>query len=291
MDQSDAMVAALNAKSSVKILSGTFVSASNTQVTVDCGNGRVPCFPLTSYLPAVGEVIYVMFIDGVAYAMGPTLVKPNLGTVLSVASGLVTLSTAFGNVVVPYTTTITPTAGQVMYLIWQGGQGFAVAVMSVQPATVAPPIKPPASTKYHVDTFTAIATGSYQSGHFWNDEVFASTGNTAEWIYGKKMADTIPSGAVIHSVQIYCSMVQIFGSPPNFALHSDLSLSGAPSLGGVTAVGIAQHVWVSLPTSYGNSLKRGGGAFGVGVAHGGYNIFHSRSEDGQSGALRIKSTY
>lgn len=291
MDQSDAVIQALNGKSSVKVMSGTFVSADNTHIVVDCGNGRVPCFPFIPYLPFVGEVIYILFIDGIPYAMGPTKVRPNQGTVVSASGGLVTLTTANGTAVLPYTTTITPTAGQVMYLIWQGGQGFAVSVMSVQPAVVAPPVKIVTGPKSHTDTFTAIASGSYQSGHFWNDEVYSSTGNIAEWIYGKKISDTIPSSAVIHSVQLYCSMVQIFGSDPNFALHSDTSLSGSPSLGGVTAIPIGQRVWISLPTSYGNALKRGGGSYGVGVAHGGYNIFHSRSEDGLSGAIRIKSTY
>lgn len=291
VDLSTALKSALAAKSKVKVLSGTFVSSTTTQLVVDCGNGRIACFPLVSYLPLVGETVYVMFIDDVPYVTGPTRVKPNQGTVVSATGGLVTLTTSVGTLVLPYTTTLTPTAGQVMYLIWQGGQGFAVAVMSVQPATVAPPVKVVPTTSSHTDKFTATATGSYQSGHFWNDEVYSSTGNIAEWVYGRKIADTIPSSAVIHSVQLYCSMVQIFGSDPNFALHSDTTLSGSPSLGGVTAIPIGQRVWISLPTSYGNALKRGGGSFGVGVAHGGYNIFKSRSEDGQSGALLIRSTY
>lgn len=291
LDQSDAIQAVLNTKSNVKVLSGTFVSATATILTVDCGNGRVPCFSLTDYLPAVGEVVYVMFIDSIPYVCGPVKVKPNQGTVVSVSGGLVTLTTAFGNVVLPYTTTITPTAGQIMYLIWQGGQGFAVAVMSVQPVVVAPPVKIVAGRKSHTDTFKATASGSYQSGHFWNDDVYSSTGNIAEWVYGWKMSDTIPSSAVIHSVQLYCSMKQIFGSDPNFALHSDLSLSGSPSLGGVTAIPIVNRGWINLPVSYGNSLKNGGGKFGVGVNHGGYNIFHSRADDGLSGAIKIVSTY
>lgn len=290
LDQSDAIIAALATKSKVTVLSGTFVSADNTHIIVDCGNGRVPCFPLVPYLPNVGETVYVLFIDGVPYAMGPTLVKPNQGTVVSAAGGLVTLTTSFGSMALPYTTTITPTAGQVMYIIWQGGQGFAVSVMSVQPAQAAPPPPPASTTKQHSDTFRAIASGSYQSGRFWTSEVYASTTNLGEWIYGNKIADTIPASAIMGSIQIYCAMKQIFGSDPNFALHSDTSLSGSPSLGGTTAVGITQG-WVSLPQSYGNLLRRGGGKFGVGVVHGGFQIFKSVAEDGLSGALRIGSIY
>lgn len=291
IDLSNQIKALLAGKSKVKILSGTFVSATATQLVVDCGNGRISCFPLVSYLPLVNETVYVMFIDDVPYVTGPTQVKPNQGTVVSASGGLVTLTVATGTIILPYTTTLTPTAGQVMYLIWQGGQGFAVSVMSVQPATVAPPVKVVSTVKSHTDVFKANASGSYQSGKFWTAEVYSSTGNIAEWVYGHKMADTIPSSAVIHSVEIYCSMNQIFGTSPNFALHSDQTLSGSPSLGGVTVINIAQKTWVSLPASYGNALKRGGGSYGVGVAHGGFQIFKSIAEDGWSGALRIRSTY
>ncbi|HEY2644845.1 MAG TPA: hypothetical protein VGI56_13905 [Galbitalea sp.] len=292
-DQSDALIKALGTKSTLTVMSGTFVSASAATLLVDCGNGRIPCFPLVPYLPNVGETVYVVFIDDVPYVAGPTLVKPNEGTVVSVASGLVTLTTNLGNFTLPYTTTITPTAGQVMYILWQGGQGFAVSVMSTVPGAATPPPAPPAagsSPTTHVQTFTAIQSGSYQSGRFWTSEVYSSTGNLGEWIYGHKIADTIPASATTRGIQIYISPKQIFGSDPNFALHSDTSLSGSPSLGGVTAVPISGG-WISLPSSYAAALKHGGGSFGVGVAHGGYNIFRSLAEDGQSGALKITSVY
>jgi hypothetical protein len=47
----------------------------------------------------------------------------------------------------------------------------------------------------------------------------------------------------------------------------------------------------SVGISIGNVLRNGGGSFGVGVDHGGYNIFPSLAQDGQSGALRITSVY
>jgi hypothetical protein len=242
-DQAEAILAALADKSELTVLIGTFVSAnsSGTLLTVDVGGGRIPVLPLGSYLPEVNEPVWVAFIDGQPYLAGPTKAKPGQGTVTSVASGFVTLSTDFGPVTVPYDSRLAPSAGQLMKLSWQGG-GFAIAIMSANPTPPTPP------------------TGG-------------------------------GGGAIISRVEFFASMKQVQGFSPNFALHADRSKGGAPSLGATTALSVAAGGWMDLPAGFGNALKLGGGSFGVGVAHGGFNIFHSLAEDGQSGALRITSTY
>jgi hypothetical protein len=291
-DQAEAILAALADKSELTVLIGTFVSAnsSGTLLTVDVGGGRIPVLPLGSYLPEVNEPVWVAFIDGQPYLAGPTKAKPGQGTVTSVASGFVTLSTDFGPVTVPYDSRLAPSAGQLMKLSWQGG-GFAIAIMSANPTPPTPPTGGGGGAIIHVDTFSALDAGSYQGGRWWQAEVWASDNNLGAWFYGSKIADTIPAAAIISRVEFFASMKQVQGFSPNFALHADRSKGGAPSLGATTALSVAAGGWMDLPAGFGNALKLGGGSFGVGVAHGGFNIFHSLAEDGQSGALRITSTY
>jgi hypothetical protein len=88
---------------------------------------------------------------------------------------------------------------------------------------------------------------------------------------------------------MYVSPTQLRYAAPIFGLHSYASKpGGAPAaVSSPTSVGVGGQGWVDLPVAFGNALKSGGGAFGIGTGHGGYNIFASRGEDGQSGALRI----
>jgi hypothetical protein len=289
VDEITQILALINKKSAMLPLVGTFVSASATGCVVDAGGGRIPARFGTSYLPEINESVLLWFIDGMPFLMGPATAKPGQGTVVSVAAGLVTMSTALGNVVVPYASTLTPTAGQVMKLSWQGG-GYAHSVMSTSPVAPVAPAGPGTGAISHTDTFTAVDAGSYQSS-WWTGQVYASDSNLGAAMYGSKIADTIPSTAAIQSVQLYISAQQITGYSPNFALHPHQSKpGGAPSLSSSTAIAIAPG-WVNLPASWGDALKAGGGFFGIGLNHGGYSILRSLAQDGQSMALRIVSTY
>lgn len=290
----------LDGKSSVTPLVGTFVSFDATGYQVDVGGGRIPAQLGSSYLPIVNENVWVWFVDGQlkpqVFVMGPTAPKPGSGTVISVASGLVTVSTTVGDFVMPYTSTLSPTAGQILNITWGGGwppsNGFATGVASTSPTGITPPSGPGGGATTHVDTFTAIDAGSYQSGNgWWTGQVRAGDSNLGAWFYGTKMADTIPSTAAIGSVQIYVSPQQIAGAPPNFALHAHATKpGGAPSIPGSSAVAIAPG-WVTLPSAFGVGLRAAGGAYGVGLNHGGNSILRSLAQDGQSGALRITSVY
>lgn len=290
VDVSSAILAALNTGGKgVRLMQATFVSASATGCLVDIQNNRVPAVLGTNWLPEVGEVVNLWVIDDWYLIMGPAAVKPDQGTVQSVSSGLVTLLTSIGTTVVaPYAGT-TPSAGQVMKLLWHNGP-FAF-LMSTSPTPATAPPAPTTGATTHSDVFMPIDAGSYGSGRWWTPRVWASDSNLGAWFYGTKTADTIPATAAMQRVEIYISPAQISGSAPNFAVHGYATNPGAaPSMATVSAVAIAGG-WITLPTSIGNNLKSGGGYLGVGVAHGGYNILHSLAEDGFSGALRITSTY
>lgn len=289
IDEATQILALINKKSRVLPLQGTFVAANVNGCTVDVGGGHIPAQWGTDYLPEINESVWVEFIDGVAFMRGPATGKAGQGTVVSVAGGFVTLTTDFGQIIVPYNAALTPTAGQVLKLTWRGG-GYADSLMSTSPP---PNVAPPTSnggTKVHADKFTTLDAaswnGSWSSSRLWASNTYLG----AAW-YGTKIRDTIPSTAVVSRVQVYISPVQIQGNNPIFALHADLSRpAGAPSLSSPTAIAIAPG-WVDLPNSFGDALKSGGGMAGIGLDHGGFNILHSRAEDADTAALLITSTY
>ena len=289
-DHIDAFLTALNGKSKVTILAGTFVSATASNMVVDVGGGRIPAQSLTDYLPEINENIWVLFVDGKPFVVGPTATIPDRGTVVSAAGGLVTLTPPFGdNITCPYGGATAPTAGQVWKLTKTGGY-FAVALMSNSPAPNVAPAGGFGGAKAHTDYFTAIDAGSYGSGRWWTPNPYGSDNNQGAWFYGSKISDSLPASAVISSVSIWASTIQISGANPNYALHSYMSKpGGAPSFGAQQAA--ACGGWITLPTAWGNSLKHGGGSYGIGVNHGGYNIFKSLAQDGFSGRLRIASVY
>lgn len=290
--QADLLLKLINEKTKVRSLVGTFVSAAQASCQIDVGGGRIPARLGSGYLPEVNEAVTVwVFDDDTAFVMGPTLTKAASGTVTSVSAGLVTLSTDFGDVVAPYFGG-TPAAGQVMGLRWHGGPQ-ALGVLSTSPTPPTPPDPPSGdpSTSSHVDTFQTIDAGSFNRYGWLQQQVWASDSYFGAWFYGSKIADTIPTDAAISKVEIYLSIESLFGNAPNFGLHAYQSRpSGQPAYTSVQPLAPSPG-WVQLPTGWGDALKDSGGQFGVGVNHGGKNIFRSRAQDGMSGALRITSTY
>jgi hypothetical protein len=274
----------------VRIIQATFMAGSDgSGCLIDIQGSRIPALLGTTFLPEVGENVWVWVINDMYFIMGSTAVKPDQGTVVSASGGLATLTTSVGTTIAAPYVGAAPSAGQVMKLLWHNGP-FAM-LMSTSPAPAPPPPPPPSGATTHTHYFAAIDAGSYGS-RWWTDQVWASDNNLGAWFYGSKISDTIPAAAAISSVQIYISPQQISGSAPNFALHPyQVKPGGSPSYSLVTAIGVGGGGWLNLPTSFGNGLKAGGGSAGVGVDHGGYNIFNSLAADGQSGALSIVSIY
>lgn len=244
----------------------------------------------TDYTPAVGEKVRVWFIDEIAYVVGPQNPNPAIGTVVSVASSLATISTSTGTISgVPYAAGLSLAAGQVVQLLWAGGP-FIVAIQSTSAPVTPPPSGGGGAAQQQTLRFTAIDSGSFQS-RWWTSQVYASDTNTGAWFYGSKVSDTIPSSASIQRVRIYQSISSTNRVAVNYQAHQNYSKpAGAVTFVGSSFAAGPVGDWVDLPTSFGTALLSGGGAAGVGVNHGGFTIFNDLS-DGLSGALEITATF
>jgi hypothetical protein len=282
----------VGAKSNVQVLPGTYQGLSGLQVMVSFGDGTVPADSAMEGLPLAGDPVWVMTIDGHSPLMlGPTRPQPGNGIVAAVDGNLATLTTALGDVVAPYPAgLLTPAdVGDTVKIMWGEGP-FIIAVMSEAPVVIDPGAGDSPGGALVVREFRSVQAGSYRSGSgWWQPQVWASDNNKGIWGYGSQIPDTIPASAAPESIEIYISAAMISGDPPNFGVHGYGGTTGAPdpSYALLTPVAVAPG-WISLPLSFANALKAGGGYVGVGVNGGGYSKFNSLSDDPDSGRIRIR---
>jgi hypothetical protein len=280
-------------KSPVNVWPATFVGLDDDGwVLCDIKNGdasgRVPAQVWTPYRPEVGERVFVVSVNGAFFLVGPAMPKPAQGTVKSVGSSVVTLDTDMGSVQATYDAGTTLSVSQEVKLLWSGG-AHVVGILTA-PAPPPPPPAPPEPVKRrHVDVFQPVDAGSFSGGRWWQPQPWASDSTLGAWFYGSKIRDTL-QGAPVSKVEIWSTLASRMGSLPNFGIHPHASkLAGGPAITSATPIAPPNGGWLTLPTGFGQQLANAVG--GIGLAHGGFNKFRSLSDDPQSGALRITSTY
>jgi hypothetical protein len=285
--EADLLLTLLQSKSDARLVAGVYRGLLGMRATVDFEGGRVPAHFATAWRPAVNDNIWVLIVGGVAWLLGPTGPLASDATVVSVASGFATCSSDVGTIIATYEFGTTPTAGQQVKVIHNGGYHI-IAVKSTSPAPTPPGGGVSTPVGEFTQTFLAVDAGSFQS-YWWNSQVWAQSSGQGAWFYGTKIPGTIPAAATILSVEVYCSVVSLFGGDPVWVVHGlPTRPAGSPALSGGTAIHVSGSGWLALPTSFGNQLKAGGGGYGLGLNHGGLNKFNSLAADPQSGAIRIR---
>lgn len=291
MDDAKYVLDLLSDKTKAAVELGNYRGLDGNRAVVDVGGGRIPAEFATQYLPEVNDPVQVLFVAGRPYLLGSALPKPGEGEVVSVEGNLATLSTILGEVTAPYPAGLLVVPGDVVKLLWSDGP-FVLDVMSTSPPRPLPPAPPSGGASQHLETFTAVQAGSWQlNGSRWSaDQPRASDGFLGAWHYGTKLADTVPAGAVLQSMEIYFKSVSRFGNPPNVGLHSQATRGGAPDVTDQFAWDVVDG-WNAVPDAHRgrffDALKAGGDKRGVGLLHGGVNRFASLGDDPQSGAIRL----
>lgn len=273
----------IDGKSSVRVIAGNYRGLDGLRALVDFDGGRVPAHFATSWRPALNDAVWVMVVDSVAWLVGPTAPLASDGSVVSVASGLATISTDVGTVVATYNSGVTLTAGQQVKLLAHNGY-HVIGVKSTSPTAPEVPGGPGTGGGRVTQTFTAIDSGSFQVS-WWNADVWSSANNRGCWFYGSKICDTIPDTAVIVAAEIYLPPpIKLLGARP-FGRHPYATKpGGAPSITATSTLP-GTSGWVPIPTSLIDHLKVNVGGFGFDL--GGYNIWPGTQRDGQSGAVRV----
>jgi hypothetical protein len=292
MIDADAVVRSLQAKSKVTTYVGRYVGNDGMSALVDFNDQRITIPFETAYVPQINEPVVIRSTDGVLSLVGPSTPKPGMGVVATVAGSEVTVDTDFGSFKMPYTGEA-PTSGDTVGITWSTAPWCAK--LSTSQTVVAPPPDPGSGgSTVHSAEFRAVQAGSTDRGapRFWTDRPYASNSTYGLWFYGPQIKDTIPASATFVSLEMYIAYNQRQGDPPNFVLHSDQYAAGIPAMTGIWTWDAPSGWQTPLgdPAVAGTwfaALKSGGDRAGVGLNQGGYNIFKSLAQDGQSGALRI----
>jgi len=279
----DTVLGILGGKSQVRVIAGAYRGLDGLRALVDFDGGRVPAHFATGWRPGLNDPVWVTVVDGVAFLLGPTAPPASDGTVVSVASGIATISTDIGTVEATYNSGVTLTAGQEVKLLAHGGY-HVVGVKSTSPTAPTVPDGPGGGGGRKTVTFTAIDSGSYQA-YWWNNDVWSSASNKGLWFYGNKIRDTIPDSAVIVRAQIYLPPpIRLTGARP-FGVHGYATKPpGAPTISSTSTLP-GTSGWVDIPTNLIDHLKANTGGLGFDI--GGWNIWPGVQRDGQSGAIRV----
>lgn len=272
-------------KSKVQLIPADYRGLDGLRAVVDFDGGRVPAHPMTAYRPEINDPVWVAVVDGVAYMVGPTVPKPAEGTIVSTGSGIATITTDIGEVTGTYESGASFSPGDAVKLYWSNGCHI-IAKMSTSVAAAPVPVAPAAGGGRVTNTFTAIDSGSYQSGYGWRiNDVWSSASNYGAWFYGNKIRDTIPDSALIVSAEVFLpSPDRLTGARP-FGRHPHPSKPGGAPTVTATSTLPGTSGWVSIPTSLIDHLKVNDG--GLGFDLGGWNIWAGTQRDGQSGAVRV----
>jgi hypothetical protein len=269
---------------------GTLVARSGSQVLVNLGESTVSLPVSAQQLPPSGHPVVVQTLDGRVAVTGPARSLPGRGVITGLGSPRVSVLAWDVTYTLPVAGSYTPALGDEVTITWDLDGGIVTSSISA-PANVVPPpvVQPAGPQQFHPAPFTASDTGSFQSGRWTKDDVWASDSLTGFWFYGSVIADTIPDEASITAAAIYLSPTQSSGSRPNLQLHSSATRPGGqPAFVGAQHQPAGTSGWQPIPLSFIDYLKSNAG--GIGVNHGGYHRFRSKGQDGLSGALDITWT-
>lgn len=290
MNDTERLLRLIGEKSKVGLRIGKYVGVAGGQAQIDIDESRFPAAFLTAYIPVVNEPVHVWSVDGQWFLLGPTTGKPRVGTVLTLSSPRVTVDTSIGKVVA-IIGGAAPSSGDRVLIDWTEDGPVTGLKLATTPVAPTPPPDPGGGGSTIKEAiFRAIDAGSTDRGsaRWWQAQPWASNSTFGAWFYGSQIKDTIPAGAQLVSMEMYVNRVKDFGDPPRFTLHTDGWKTGVPGMSAYAAWD-PPNGWNAVPNNgWFGSLIAGGPYWGIGLNQGGDNRFAALTQDGLSGALRIK---
>lgn len=290
---------------SSRILTGTIVD-TGTGVGVNVRGSLVAASWVGSYVPAVGDVVNVLVVDGLAMVFGPVhaLARPLTGQVQIASGGYATVSTSVGTVQARYMGSA-PASLATVRLDWSTSMPWILGVAATIPppdpsVEPTPAPAPPPTADTGILTVAAGWSGSYRPAPYskWEggDVKQGAYGGGVEYqgLWGGYSQAALKSlqGKTITKVQLRVgSRLRIGSFNSSLTLHiyrSSTTGKGNPN----TANGPydeslpanASARWLTVSNSLGNALKAGGS---ISIQGGSYGGVKGRSSDASSGTLKI----
>lgn len=287
IDEAALILERLDALTPVAVRKATFVEPDEGFAVVDMGDSRFVADFGSGYVPVAGETVQVLSV-GQRHLVFPAGPKPSIGTVATVSTLNVLVSTSAGDISMPFAGDV-PASGDRVLVHWTEDGPVCGARVSTTP-DAPDPIPDPGAGGVRSATFLATDTGSTDrdKSRWWQAQPWASNTTFGAWFYGTQIRDTIPAGATLVSLEFFVSWASRSGGAPRFALHNLAEKTGVPSFGAYAEWAPAAG-WQTPPmaAAWFAALKAGGPSLGVGLNQGGWNRFSSRAENSMTGALRV----
>lgn len=311
----------LSVTDTVSISGGLMLnSATDGTWSVAVGGNTLPVIWADSVNPIDGMQCIVAIVTpagGQSYAVMLCGVSgiPNQGergAVVTVSTLTCTVNINGQTVTAQRCASYTPTVGDTALLLWRGGIPYAITAITLSapaapPATYVPPIvkpapppPPPPPPVTGTNNYSCTSSGTWTSGYNWNSYfgsmVYSGSGyvppSRGTWFYGGA-TKSLALRHTITRVQFYLGARRPAGSYNNvvqahFYYSTDNGKGGEPNItGSAYNLNIAPGWgggWITLPTSFGTSLKNGGS---ITIAGDPYIGFQAGSAQPSSGALKI----
>lgn len=253
----------------------------NYLATINIGGAR-QVMPWAGVPPWPGDRVAVLYNGGSPRCFA--VYGPSQGTVVSVASGIATVTGDDGREYV-YPAAVTVVSGNRVRL--DHGGHLVTSVYPGEPAeTPYIPAPAPPTTGRGSATFRPIDSGNYRLGAYQGSFVEVSDNRVAAYWYGTQIANTIPDGATVTKadLQLVERWDKIPGTASHLGTHTQATRTGPPTITG--AINVTGSGPVSI-LAFADALKTGA-AFGVGFAAGfGWRQFDTFAA---SGALYMEWT-
>jgi len=272
---------------------GVFAGNDGKMALVDIDGRRLSVLYVGQQWPITGDTVRLLRIDKQLVVLGPTDARSTVGLVKEAGTTQCLVEYPAGSGVTQlmgFPKGATPVVGDVAIIEWPSGTVVAFVTAAAGLLAPADPT-PPASAQRFRQVFTALDSGSYaKGGALQSRDVYASSSRRSLWVYGPKIANTIPDNAVIEDIGITLPLLSDqAGNRPQLGTHANASMPAtSPTIANLTSIA-SPSGRVPLPTSFGDLLKTGA-ALGIGADGAGYAIFRGVQKDGQSGALDITYT-
>lgn len=290
---------------SSRILTGTIVDTS-AGLGVNVRGSLVAASWVGSYVPAAGDVVNVLVIDGLAMVFGPVhaSARPATGQVQIASGGYATVSTSVGTIQARYMGSA-PASLATVRLDWSTSMPWILGVAATIPPPdpsvgPAPAPTPPPTSDSGTLTIPAGWSGSYRPAPFskWEsgDVKQGAYGGGVEYqgVWGGYSQAALKSlaGKTITKVELRVgSRLRIGSFNSSLTLHiyrsSNTSKGNPNTADGPYDESIPANAgarWLTLSNSLGDALKSGGA---VSIQGGSYGGVKGRSSDASSGTLRI----
>lgn len=269
---------------------GVFAGNEGKLALVDIDGRRLSVLYVGQQWPIPGDTVRLLRIEKQMVVLGPTDARATVGKVTATGAPKCTVEYPAGSGVTQlmgYPKGATPVVGDIAIIEWPSGTVVAFVTAAAGLLAPADPTPPPGTQRFR-QVFTALESGSYaKGGGLQSSDVYASASRRSLWVYGSKIANTIPDNAVIEDIGITLPLLSDqAGNRPMLGTHTNATMpSTSPTIANLTAIA-SPSGRVPLPTSFGDLLKTSA-ALGIGADGAGYAIFRGVQKDGQSGALDI----